>query len=172
MKARRASGDTPRARRSRGAQRVRPLAAVHVHVARDGGRGGIALAAVDRIARAVLRAERVVAFDLSVTVVSDARMRQLNTRFLRRRYLTDVIAFPLIGAPGRRAGDIYIAPGAARASARAHGVSVGEEMTRLVVHGVLHTLGYDHPDGPERIASPMWNRQERLVARLARRTLR
>ena len=168
MSLRRASGKTRRGGTPRGARRVAAQAGIHVHVARDGGRGGLAQAAVDRIARAVLRAERVAAFELSVTLVSDVRMRALNARFLRRRYLTDVIAFPLHGVAGRRAGDVYIAPGAARLSAREHRVSVRDEMTRLIVHGVLHTLGYDHPDGAARLDSAMWRRQERLVAELAR----
>lgn len=169
MSLRRVSGKTTRGGTPRVARRVAAKAGIHVHVARDGGRGGIAASAVDRVARAVLRAERVAAFELSVTLVSDVRMRALNARFLRRRYLTDVIAFPLSGGGDLCAGDIYIAPGAARLSAREHCVSVRNEMTRLVVHGVLHTLGYDHPHGAARLDSTMWRRQERLVARLARR---
>ncbi len=168
MSGRRASGDTPRGRTSRGARRPHGLPKIQIHVARDGGRGGIGVASVGRIARAVLLAEGAHAFDLSVTLVSDAKMRELNARFLRRRYLTDVIAFPLTGGAGRAAGDIYISPGAARASARLLGVSIGNEMTRLVVHGVLHALGHDHPDGAARIDSAMWRRQERLVGRVER----
>jgi probable rRNA maturation factor len=45
-------------------------------------------------------------------------------------------------------------------------VSVREELTRLIVHGVLHVLGHDHPDGDDRAESPMWRRQERLVQTL------
>jgi rRNA maturation RNase YbeY len=68
------------------------------------------------------------------------------------------------------AGDIYIAPDVARRNAKAHGVSLREELTRLVVHGVLHVLGFDHPEGENRAASPMWRRQEQLIAALARRS--
>src|SRR2546422_7733214 len=38
--------------------------------------------------------------------------------------------------------------------------------SRLAVHGTLHVLGYDHPEGPERVRSAMWRRQERYVRRL------
>jgi probable rRNA maturation factor len=41
---------------------------------------------------------------------------------------------------------------------------VREEIARLVVHGTLHVLGYDHPEDESRTASPMWRRQERLLA--------
>ena len=63
-------------------------------------------------------------------------------------------------------GDIYIAPDVARRNATAHGVSIREELTRLVVHGVLHVLGYDHPEDETRYASSMWRRQERLLRAL------
>jgi ssRNA-specific RNase YbeY (16S rRNA maturation enzyme) len=42
-------------------------------------------------------------------------------------------------------------------------------LLRLVVHGTLHVLGWDHPDGPERERAPMWRRQERLLAQVLRR---
>jgi probable rRNA maturation factor len=57
---------------------------------------------------------------------------------------------------------------AARA-ARRYGVPLREEVLRLVVHGVLHVLGYDHPDGTSRTRGPMWAVQERLLRRTRRR---
>ena len=65
-------------------------------------------------------------------------------------------------------GDIYIAPEVARAQAIAHGVGVREELARLAVHGTLHVLGHDHPEGNARMASPMWKRQEQLLAKSLR----
>jgi probable rRNA maturation factor len=62
-------------------------------------------------------------------------------------------------------GDVYIAPDVARENARDAKVSVREEIARLVVHGTLHVLGYDHPEGNERERSPMWRRQERIIRR-------
>jgi probable rRNA maturation factor len=43
-------------------------------------------------------------------------------------------------------------------------VSEREEIARLVVHGTLHVAGHDHPDGESRTRSPMWKRQERILA--------
>jgi probable rRNA maturation factor len=63
-------------------------------------------------------------------------------------------------------GDVYIAPNVARRNARAHGRSVREELLRLVVHGVLHVVGHDHPEDDARYESPMWKRQERLLRTL------
>ena len=141
-----------------------------VGVSMDGARIPIARDRVVRVARATLRAERVSAAMLSVTFVGNSVMRRLNRTHLGRVGDTDVISFafrPLRkGAP--LVGDIYIAPDVAKQSAKANGVSVREELVRLIVHGVLHAVGHDHPEGARRLTSPMWKRQERLVQRLAR----
>lgn len=113
----------------------------------------------------VLRRERREAM-VSLTFVGRDRMRALNARWKGKRQPTDVLAFALSG-PGRLAGDIYICRAVAEPEARARRIPLRQELTRLVVHGVLHVLGYDHPDGPEREASAMWRRQERYVRALA-----
>ncbi len=130
----------------------------------------LAAAGVARLAAAVLRAERARSAALSITFVSSSRIRSLNRTHFRRDRPTDVIAFALGDPP--TVGDVYICPAvAAREAARA-GTTLKDELRRLVVHGVLHTLGYEHPEGARgRTASPMWRRQERHVrahGRLAR----
>ena len=122
-------------------------------------------------ARAVLRAERVASAMLSVTFVSRRAIRALNRRHLKRDRETDVIAFGFRRATRHAplVGDVYIAPEVARDRARELGIPVREEILRLVVHGTLHVLGYDHPETGDRTRSAMWRRQERLVARLAGR---
>ncbi|HMA25561.1 MAG TPA: rRNA maturation RNase YbeY, partial [Gemmatimonadaceae bacterium] len=69
-------------------------------------------------------------------------------------------------------GDVYICPDVARENAHARRTPVREEIARLVVHGILHVLGHDHPDGEGRETSEMWRRQERLVRRAAARARR
>ena len=61
-------------------------------------------------------------------------------------------------------GDIYVAPDVVRDQARRWRVPVREELARVVVHGVLHAIGHDHPDGEGRERSTMWKRQERWLA--------
>ena len=125
----------------------------------------VSLARVQRVAESVLRAERVRDAEVSVTFVSDRKMAALNWSHLQHRGATDVISFGFApvakGAP--LTGDIYIAPAVARRNALAHGAGIREELLRLVVHGMLHVIGYDHPVDEERYASPMWKRQERLL---------
>lgn len=95
-------------------------------------------------------------------------MRRLNAEHFGRDRVTDVIAFPLPLPDGGLAGDIYVCRAQAVRSAREAGVSLRQELIRLVIHGTLHVLGYDHPEGSAaRMRSPMWRRQERLVRALA-----
>jgi probable rRNA maturation factor len=125
---------------------------------------------VAQVARAVLRAEKVSDAMVSVTFVSTAAMQRLNKKHLRRNRPTDVIAFGFRRVTRRApvVGDIYIAPDVARDAAAANGITVREELVRLIVHGTLHVLGYDHPETDARDKSRMWRKQERLVARLKR----
>lgn len=140
-----------------------------VGVSTDDVRLPIARYRVAEVARSVLRSEGVRDALLSITFVTNRDIRALNRAHLRRNGLTDVIAFGFRRARPNAPilGDVYIAPDVARASARANGVSVREEIVRLVVHGTLHVLGYDHPATDARVRSPMWRKQERLVRRLA-----
>jgi probable rRNA maturation factor len=105
---------------------------------------------------------------VEIALLDAAAMRRLNRRATGRRGLTDVIAYAL-PVPGGLVGDVYLCPeAAARWVARSApgGGSLFEELVRLTVHGTLHVLGYDHPEGPARMRSAMWRRQERYVRRL------
>ena len=139
-----------------------------VEVHGDGVRAPLGRARVERLVRRVLRAERVQRARVSVAFVSSGAIATLNRRHLGHRGPTDVISFPLAPAADGEplGGDIYIAPDVARANARRHGVPVREETARLVIHGTLHILGYEHPEGAARERAPMWRRQERLLRTL------
>ena len=128
----------------------------------------VSRARVKEAAIATLKAERVREAMLSITFVGRAAMSKLNRRYLGHRGPTDVISFGLARAGKRGAviGDIYICPEVARDNAKRQAVPSGEEVLRLVVHGTLHVLGHDHPTGASRTSSPMWRRQERILARV------
>jgi probable rRNA maturation factor len=128
----------------------------------------VSRARVHEAAVAALKAGRVKNAMLSITFVGRAAISELNRRYLKHHGPTDVISFGL-GRTGKRGavvGDIYICPEVARDNAKRQRIPVGEEVLRLVVHGTLHVLGHDHPTGPSRTASPMWRRQERILARV------
>jgi probable rRNA maturation factor len=142
-----------------------------VAVDTDSVRIAVSRERVRRVAEHVLRAERVRDALVSITFVTDRHIAALNRRHLGHRGPTDVISFgftpPSVGrgrgGAGAVVGDVYIAPDVARRNARAHGQGVREELLRLVVHGVLHVLGHDHPVDEARYTSPMWRRQERRL---------
>ncbi|MFN2635962.1 MAG: rRNA maturation RNase YbeY [Gemmatimonadaceae bacterium] len=129
---------------------------------------GISKSRIKAAAVATLSAERVKAAMLSITFLGRAAMSELNRRYLGHAGPTDVISFGLgrLGKHDVVIGDIYICPEIARANAREQRTPAGEELLRLVVHGTLHVLGYSHPTNGDRTSSPMWRRQERILARV------
>lgn len=102
--------------------------------------------------------------EVSVTFLDDAAITTLNERWLDREGATDVISFGLGSAP--LVADIYVSVETARRNADRFGVESREELLRLVVHGVLHAAGYDHPEDAARASSPMFDLQERVVDQL------
>jgi probable rRNA maturation factor len=101
--------------------------------------------------------------EISVTLFDDAAIRTMNRDYLDVDRPTDVIAFSL-GDEARVLGDIYIGYEQAARQADDLGVELDHELVRLAIHGTLHVLGFDHPEGPNRAVSPMFAVQERLVA--------
>lgn len=120
--------------------------------------------ALRRAAEAVLRAQNAPAgSSLSVVVTGDDAVRDLNARYRGVDAPTDVLSFPADpplapeAEPFPYLGDIIIAYPRAHAQASAAGHTVEAELLLLVVHGVLHLLGFDH-DTPEARAR-MWQAQ-------------
>ena len=95
-------------------------------------------------------------------------MRRLNQRHKDHDWPTDVLSFALALPDGRLTGDIYICRAVAMTNARTAEVPLREELIRLVVHGVLHVLGYEHPEKKGREESLMWRRQENYVRQVCR----
>lgn len=133
-------------------------------------RSPVSATTVRRLASDVVRREKADLLSLSITFVGPARMRTLNREHLDKDRETDVIAFAFRpSGPSRPSrpslvGDIYICPALAARAAKEHGTTLKDEVRRLVVHGVLHVLGYDHPEGAGRTKSAMWKVQERYLA--------
>lgn len=140
-----------------------------VHVSLDAVRTPVAARRLEALARFVLRAEQVPRAMLSITLLSSRAMARLNREHLGHRGATDVITFALgDDGSGVLVADMYICPDVARAQAAEWKVGVRDELLRLVVHGTLHACGWDHPVDAGREGSPMWQRQERLLARWRR----
>ena len=114
-----------------------------------------------RAARAALAAARrdrrrlgASSFIIDVALIDDRAMRRLNRTYRGKDKSTNVLSFPAEpSGPGtakrRVLGDIALALGTLRREARAQGKSPPDHLSHLMVHAVLHLLGYDHESDPE-----------------------
>jgi probable rRNA maturation factor len=86
--------------------------------------------------------------EVSVLFVGDRKMRSLNFRFRQKDKTTDVLSFPMSegqhDVAGSVLGDIVVSVPRAALQAGQYGVPLHDEMLRLLLHGLLHLLGYDH----------------------------
>jgi rRNA maturation RNase YbeY len=87
--------------------------------------------------------------DVTVAFVSDRAMRELNRMWRKKRGTTDVLSFPsgqdeLDNPDGLNLGDIAISVEQAARQAEEHEMTLDEEISQLILHGVLHLCGYDH----------------------------
>ena len=114
----------------------------------------------------VLRSARLSEGEISLTLLDDDAIRELNRTYLGKDAPTDVISFALHEGDEAVLGDVYVGYEQAAIQAVEAGISVEEELGRLSIHGTLHVLGYDHPDTEARYSSEMFILQERLVQKL------
>ena len=96
------------------------------------------------LARYVCKQEKNAKLELNIVIVNDREMKLLNGKFLDHWYRTDVLSFPLeLQAKKVIEGEVYINLDQAKRQACEYDVTLKQEVRRLVVHGVLHLLGYD-----------------------------
>jgi probable rRNA maturation factor len=110
-------------------------------------------ARIKRNARRVLLEMGFVKADLSLALVDDGEMRLLNATYRRVNEPTDVLAFAMnegrFGAVNPHVlGDVVISAETASFLAQRRGCSLDDELDALLVHGILHLLGYDHERSP------------------------
>lgn len=99
--------------------------------------------------------------EVSVLLTDDAEIHALNLAYRKKDKPTDVLSFPMDDE--LLLGDIVISVERAAAQAVSFGVSIDEELGRLIVHGLLHLFGYDHVKGG-RQARAMKVKEEELIA--------
>ncbi len=87
---------------------------------------------------------------VSVAIVDDATIHQLNRSYLQHDYPTDVLSFPLHREANRLEGEIIVSADTAAASAPGYGWSAAEELLLYLIHGTLHLVGHDDHAPEER----------------------
>ncbi len=117
----------------------------------------------DELRRFAMRLRREVANgrEFHCLIAGDARLHELNRRFLGKDRPTDVLSFP--SGHGPNLGEMAISMDRAREQAREQGHAVGTEVKILMLHGLLHLLGMDH----ERDGGQMARTERRWRERLA-----
>ena len=150
-----------------------PLREVHVQIAASFA-GEVKAASLSRAARAAFEsAGEQYGGELTLVITDDAQMRELNRAYRGVDATTDVLAFgnrqeadTFVPSPQAPAyfGDIVISYPRATEQARAHAHPLEEELLLLVIHGVLHLLGYDHAEESDR--EKMWRRQSTALTSL------
>ncbi|MBI1749089.1 MAG: rRNA maturation RNase YbeY [Acidobacteria bacterium] len=136
----------------------------------------VALAPLDNFVRRVRQELRLNGRETAICLVTDAEMARMNKTYRGKRGPTDVLSFPADAvAAARRGGihaglkagatflgDIAIAPGVARKNAKRYERTLPNELRILILHGVLHLMGYDH----ETDRGQMERKERRLRRRL------
>ena len=104
---------------------------------------------LDQFSQRALRQLELKSDSANVAFVSDAEITRLNKIYRKKNKPTDVLSFPAQTSPKRPnrnkfLGDIAIAPAVARRYAKKNGRTLENEICILILHGILHLLGYDH----------------------------
>jgi len=118
-----------------------------------------------RISREILKKEsakgRFKKGDLSIVLVGQKRIKELNKRYRRKNRPTDVLAFE----DKENLGEIVICPAEIKKNAKKFNSTFKKELNRVLIHGILHLLGYDHESGPKK-AKIMEERQKYYLSKI------
>ena len=122
-------------------------------------------------AQAILNALDSPDVELSIVIVDDTHIAELNKRYLNRNGPTNVIAFPMRAGDfsditPHLLGDVVISAETARQEAEAMGIRFALRLSELLVHGMLHLFGYDH-EKSEKESDCMQQKSEELLGIIA-----
>ncbi len=112
--------------------------------------------------------------EVSLLFVNDAQIQALNRRYLRRDKPTNILAFPMREGEfstlhPHLLGDLAISVETARRQMRRFGLDQMEMITLLMIHGILHLVGYEH-EGTKKGSQEMASKQRELFRRVLQRS--
>lgn len=141
-----------------------------VHILRETSRQRVSLSRLKQTAQVILDYLGEKRSELSLLLVSNRRIRSLNARFRGKNEPTDVLSFPLeekLPTGTKLLGDVVISMEQAQRQATEKAKPFEEEVEWLLIHGILHLLGYDHERSrkDERVMRSMERRLHRALSR-------
>ncbi len=115
---------------------------------------------ITRLAVKILKELSIENKELSILITDDREIRSLNRKYLGKDLATDVLSFPMEDSV--LIGDVVVSLETAEKQAKRFSVTTTEELARLIVHGVLHLMGYEHVNGG-RQAGKMKRKERELL---------
>ena len=125
-----------------------------------GGRGG----SVKKVVSFAARHEKKIRGTVEVTIVGEKKIKSLNAKYRGKNKVTDVLSFSWLEGgemPGNFLGQIFICYPQSVRQAKEYKILVEEEFARMLVHGLLHLVGYDHIKDKD--AKKMFALQEKII---------
>ena len=124
---------------------------------------GLEIIPTDHVAKSI--------HEIDIVFTNDKEIKELNSTYRSKNKPTDVLSFSQTEGEDfefvESLGDIIISLDTAKKQAKQYKVTFEEEVLRLLMHGMLHLLGYDHVDVPEKVAKEMRDREDELQAALS-----
>jgi rRNA maturation RNase YbeY len=102
-----------------------------------------------KLINAIIRSESKTAGEISIIITSDDYLRTVNKEFLNHDYFTDVISFNY-SSNDKISGEIYISEDTVKRNSVEYNVDFDNEMLRVMIHGILHLVGYDDTTNEEK----------------------
>jgi len=144
-----------------------------VEIARRGAGKNFPSRKLEKIAAAILELVDRADAELSLVLIGNREMQRLNAGYRRKDYPTDVLSFPVEGempAEISLLGEVIISVEKAAEQARERGRGVEKEMVTLLIHGIVHLMGYDH-ERSAKDARAMTKVEKRIQRQLCERGL-
>jgi len=115
---------------------------------------------LEKVCQKVLESEKKENKDLSIALIGQEKIRELNKKYRKKNRATDILAFP-----GDGLGEIVICLREVKKNAKKYKASFEKELARVLIHGLLHLLGYNH-EKSEKAAQKMEEKQNYYLEKI------